>query len=173
MLRTPRLLPSPNRALDLPRAPRRKLYQEADVGCASCHPLPLTTTAALPTPFSPFGLPVRFPPVVTPTLAPDGGDVSRVSAGFLETFPETQQAPTGLRIGATPLRGMWDRPHTRMLHDGRAHSLREVLATPGHPVLKPGEVGQNERYGSFDTHGGISQLDRYQVEDLMNFLLTL
>ena len=174
MLRTPRLLPNPNRALDLPTAHRgEKLYTEAGVGCGSCHPLPVTTTASLPAPFSPFGLPVRFPPVVTPTLAPDGGDVSRVSAGFMETFPDALQTSTGLRIGATVLRGLWDRPNTRMLHDGRAQSLREVLAPPGHPVLMPGEVGRNERFGSFDTHGGISQLDRYQVEDLMNFLLTL
>lgn len=174
MLRTPRLLPNPNRALELPTAHRgQKLYQEAGVGCASCHPLPVTTTAALPTPFSPFGLPVRFPPVVTPTLAPDGGDASQVSDGFIGTFPDTVQLPNGLRMGATVLRGLWDRPHTRMLHDGRAHSLREVLAPPGHPVLQRGEIGRNERFGSFDTHGGISQLDRYQVEDLMNFLLTL
>ncbi len=174
MLRTPRLLPNPNRALELPTAQRgEKLYQEAGVGCAACHPLPITSTASQPTPFSPFGLPVRFPPVVTPTLAPDGGDVSQVSDGFIETFPDTLQTSTGLRIGATVLRGLWDRPQTRMLHDGRARSLREVLAPPGHPVLKPGEVGHNERSGSFDTHGGTSQLDKYQVEDLMNFLLTL
>ncbi|MBK7859782.1 MAG: hypothetical protein IPJ65_14405 [Archangiaceae bacterium] len=131
MLRTPRLLPNPNRHLQLPSADRgAALFQDPQVGCGACHPLPLTTTASLPRPFSPSGLPVRFPPVVTPSLTPDGADASKVTDGFLETFPDTLQSSTGLRIGATVLRGLWDRPHTRLLHDGRARSLREVLAPP-------------------------------------------
>ena len=174
MLRTPRLLPNPNRFLDLPSARRgRVLFEDAAVGCGLCHPLPNTTTANQPVLFSPAGMPVRFPPVLSPTRAPDGSDASRVTPGFIQTFPQTAQGPEGLRVGATPLRGLWDRPKTRLLHDGRARSLREALATPGHPALRPGEVGHNERDGVFDTHGGTSQLDRYQLEDLMNFLLSL
>lgn len=173
MLRTPRLLPNPNRGLDLPSARRGKLlFQDPNVGCNSCHPLPVTSTATLPQPFSPSGMPVRFPPVITPTLAPDGSDVSRVTAGFIGSFPQTLQGPEGLRIGATELRGIWDRPR-RLFHDGRARSLPQALATPGHAILKPGEPGFNERYGSFDTHGGTSQLSKYQLYDLINFLLTL
>jgi DNA-binding beta-propeller fold protein YncE len=174
MLRTPRLLPNPNRALDLPTARRGKaLYESVGVGCSNCHPQPATTTATLPQPFSPFGMPVRFPPVVSPSRSPSGSDASQVTQGFIGSFPQTQQGPGGLNIGATPLRGLWDRPHTRLLHDGRARSLREVLATPGHAVLHPGEHGCNERDGTVDTHGGTSQLDKYQVEDLISFLHTL
>lgn len=174
MLRTPRLLPNPNRALALPTARRgESLYKQPGVGCATCHPLPNTTTATLPTLFSPSGMPVRFPPVITPERRPDGTDAMLVTQQFIDTFPQTVQGPEGLHIGATPLRGLWDRPRTRMLHDGRGRSLRETLATPGHSALLPGDVGRNERDGVFDTHGGTSQLDRYQLADLMNFVLTL
>jgi len=174
MLRTPRLLPNPNRALDLPSARRgRALYMDAGVGCVSCHPLPLTTTATAPVPFSPFGMPVRFPPVITPETRPDGSDAMLVNDAFIATFPLTVQTEAGLHVGATPLRGIWDRPQTRIYHDGRARSLRQALATPGHAALRPGEQGFNERKGSFDTHGGTSQLDKYQLEDLIQFVLTL
>ncbi len=174
MLRTPRLLPNPNAALDLPTARRgARLFEEAAVGCVFCHPLPNATTSTQPEHFSPFGAPVRFPAVITPTLDPEGHDASLVNERFLGTFPQTLQDGSGLRLGATPLRGLWDRPQTRFYHDGRARSLREALATPGHPALGEGETGHNERRGVLDTHGGTSHLDRYQLEDLMNFLLTL
>lgn len=174
MLRTPRLLPNPNRALALPTARRgESIFTRPDAGCSSCHALPRTTTASLPTLFSPAGMPIRFPPVISPTRAPDGGDASMVTPGFIGSFPQTVQGAEGLHVGATPLRGVWDRPHTRFFHDGRARSLRQALATPGHEALREGEPGFNERDGSFDTHGGTSQLDRYQLEDLINFLLTL
>lgn len=173
MLRTPRLLPNPNRWLALPTAARgAQLYAEPGVGCARCHPLPITTTAEDPVPFSPAGLPVRFPPVITPTQSDAHSDATRVTSGFIMTFPRTLQGDEGLRIGATPLRGIWDRPRS-FFHDGRARSLREALSTPGHPALRAGEVGFNERDGTRDTHGGTSQLDRYQLEDLINFLETL
>jgi DNA-binding beta-propeller fold protein YncE len=174
MLGTPRLLPNPNNALDLPTARRGKaLYQMSDTGCNGCHPLPLTTTATLPVPFSPFGMPVRFPPVITPERRPDGSDAMLVINTFISTFPDTVQTAAGLHVGSTPLRGLWDRPQTRFYHDGRARSLRGALATPGHAALRPGEVGHNERDGVRDTHGGTSHLDKYQLEDLKNFLLTL
>lgn len=174
MLRTPRLLPNPNRALNLPSARRGKeLYMDPGVGCNNCHPLPLTTTASAPQPFSPFDMPIRFPPVTTPETRPDGSDAMLVNDAFIATFPLTIQTEAGLHIGATPLRGFWDRPQTRIYHDGRARSLTQALATPGHAILKPNEPGFNERKGSFDTHGGTSQLDRYQLKDLIQFVLTL
>ncbi len=174
MLGTPRLLPNPNLAMDLPTARRGKaLFQMTDTGCNSCHPLPLTTTATLPVPFSPFGMPVRFPPVVTPERRPDGSDAMLVINTFLSTFPDTVQTAAGLHMGATPLRGLWDRPQTRFYHDGRARSLRGALATPGHTALRQGEFGHNERDGVRDTHGGTSHLDKYQLQDLVNYLLTL
>ena len=174
MLRTPRLLPNPNRAMHLPTARRGKIiFEQAGAGCSSCHALPRTTTATLPTPFSPAGMPVRFPPVISPTRAPDGTDASMVTDGLSGTFRMTGVGRGGVGVGATPLRGLWDRPRTRLYHDGRARSLREALATPDHAVLEEGEPGFNERDGVFDTHGGTSQLDKYQLEDLMSFLLTL
>ena len=173
MLRTPRLLPNPNQAQDLPRARRGKvLYEDPNVGCNSCHPLPLTTTATLPTLFSPSDMPIRFPPVISPETTPEGKDSSRLTPGFVGSFPQTLQGPEGVRFGATPLRGLWDRAR-RFYHDGRARSLREALATPGHAILRPGEQGFNERKGTFDTHGGTSQLTRYQLQDLIHFLHTL
>ena len=174
MLRTPRLLPNPNRDLQLPSARRGKeLYLDPGVGCNHCHPLPLTTTATLPVPFSPFNMPVRFPPVISPETRPDGSDAMLVNDAFIATFPLTVQTQAGLHVGATPLRGMWDRPQTRLFHDGRARSLTQALATPGHAALHAGEPGFNERKGSLDTHGGTSQLDKYQLQDLMQFVLTL
>ncbi len=174
MMRTSRLLPNPNAAVALPAARRGKaLFESPAVGCAFCHPLPLTTTAAEPVPFSPFETPIRFPPVISPSRTPGGEDASRVTPGFIATFPLTLQGPEGLHLGSTPLRGLWDRPETRLYHDGRARSLREALATPGHPALAPGETGHNERDGVFDTHGGTSQLTRWQLEDLMAFLRSL
>ncbi len=174
MMRTPRLLPNPNRALNLPTALRgAALFKDPGVGCNNCHPLPATTTATGPVPFSPYGMPVHFPPVISPERRPDGSDAMLVNGTFLATFPLTVQDAAGLHVGSTPLRGLWDRPQTRFYHDGRARSLRQTLATPGHAILQPGEKGYNERNGSFDTHGGTSQLTKYQLQDLIHYILTL
>ncbi|MBI2376617.1 MAG: YncE family protein [Deltaproteobacteria bacterium] len=174
MLSTPRLLPNPNAHLKLPSLRRgRALFEEPSVGCGFCHPLPRTTNATRPALFAPFRTPIRFAPVISPSRAPDGADASRVTAGFITTFPETVQGPQGLHFGSTPLRGLWDRPSTRFFHDGRGRSLRESLAPPGHPILQPGDIGRNERDGVFDTHGGTSHLSRWQLEDLMSFVLSL
>lgn len=98
------------------------------------------------------------------------------------------------------LRGIFDRPPV-FLHHARTRSLREVLCTPEHPGLRryrypvlqgpedvrPGrrEVGFNEITGrtpegplnpqdqTFDTHGGTSHLTARQIEDLLNFILTI
>lgn len=177
LLAAPRLPPNPNRALDLAAARRgAELYQRAEVGCATCHPLPVTATAVEPA-FSPAGIAVRLPPVITPTLAPDGSVADLVTQGFRDTFSvgglgPTEQGPEGIHLGVTQLRGIWDRA-PRFFHDGRAHSLRAALLTPGHPALPAGEVGCNERGGVLDTHGGTSQLDADQLDDLIAFLLTL
>ena len=177
LLAAPRLLPNPNRALGLASAARgEQLYRRAEVGCQSCHPLPLTTIAVEPD-FDPFGTPVRLPPVITPTLAPDGTVADLVTQGFRDTFTVgtlggALQGPEGIHLGVPQLRGIWDRA-PRFFHDGRAHSLKEALLTPGHAALDPGEHGFNERAGVIDTHGGTSQLTRAELDDLMSFLLTL
>lgn len=98
------------------------------------------------------------------------------------------------------LRGIFDRPPV-FLHHGRARSLREVLCTPQHPALeqyrypvlqgleevRPGrmEIGMNEITARspagmlnpmdqiFDTHGGTSHLPKRQIEDILNFMLSI
>ncbi|MDP6057660.1 MAG: hypothetical protein QGH33_02155, partial [Pirellulaceae bacterium] len=98
------------------------------------------------------------------------------------------------------LRGIFDRPPV-FLHHARARSLREVLCTPGHPALRryrypvlqgkeevrPSrlEIGFNETTGRtpagpldpenqvLDTHGGTSQLTPRQIEDVINFMLSI
>lgn len=176
LLASPRLPPNPNRALELAAAARgRDLYEHPAVGCASCHPLPITTIASEPA-FSPSGMPVRMPPVITPTLDPSGAICDTVTDGFRGTFQTgglgpTEQGPEGIHFGIPQLRGLWDRA-PRFFHDGRAHSLPSALLPPGHPALG-GAPGFNERYGMPDTHGGTSQLSPGEVDDLLAFLLTL
>jgi DNA-binding beta-propeller fold protein YncE len=170
LMQRPRFLPNPNAALDLPAARRgRALYESPGVGCASCHPLPLTTVTR---DFNPFRIPLRMPPVVSPRRRPAGADADRVTAGFLQTFPTVEQSKGGLFLGVNQLRGIWDRAE-RFLHDGRARSLREALASPGHPVLRHWETGFNETGGVSDTHGATSNLTPDQMEDLIAFLHTL
>ncbi|MCC7334220.1 MAG: hypothetical protein IT422_03955 [Pirellulaceae bacterium] len=98
------------------------------------------------------------------------------------------------------LRGIFDRPPV-FLHHARTRSLREVLCTPEHPALRryrlpvlqgtedvrPGrrEIGFNETTArtpagplnpqdqAFDTHGGTSHLTARQIEDLLNFMLSI
>lgn len=98
------------------------------------------------------------------------------------------------------LRGIFDRPPV-FLHHARARSLREVLCTPGHPALRRyrypvyqgneqvrdsrREIGFNETTARtpagpldpedqiFDTHGGTSHLTPRQIEDLLNFMLSI
>ncbi|MFW5875286.1 MAG: hypothetical protein ACOCXM_00985 [Myxococcota bacterium] len=100
-----------------------------------------------------------------------GADVDRTSPAFLGTFPRARQTEGGLRSGVTQLRGAWNR--TRFLHHGRAGSLREVLAPPGHPALRPGERGLNERDGQPNTHGSTSHLTADELEALVAFVETL
>lgn len=177
LLAAPRLPPNPNAALGSSSAERgRELYSRADVGCATCHPLPITTIASEPA-FSPAGLPARLPPVITPTLDPEGHPADLVTQGFRNTFTVaglggTEQGPEGIHIGVPQLRGIWDRAD-RFYHDGRARSLREALVPPGHEALLPGEHGFNERYGVIDVHGGTSQLTPDKVDDLIQYLRTL
>ncbi len=177
LLASPRLPPNPNRALDLAGAARgAELYARVELGCASCHPLPVTTVTIEPA-FSPAGIPVRVPPVITPSLAPDGTVADTVTEGFRDTFSvgglgPTEQGPEGIHFGIPQLRGLWDRA-PRFFHDGRARSLRGALASPGHPALAPGEVGHNQRWGQPDTHGGTSQLTPDELDDLITYLLTL
>jgi cytochrome c peroxidase len=146
------------------------LFESSETGCATCHPLPTTTISP---DFNPNDLPLLFPALVTPRLNQDSGEAAdAVNPLFLGTFPDTQQDASGLHLGVPQLRGIWDRAD-RFLHDGRARSLREAIATPNHPALRPGETGYNETYGMRDTHGATSHLSAEQLEDLIAFLRSL
>lgn len=166
----------------------RLLFESGTVGCSFCHGLPDASgvEAAVDS------LPPRLGPVVSPDRAEDGTNLDLLGETFLTWFPDAEQdacedvcSPEScaldpdacddlrnVRLGVPSLRGLWDRT-PRFLHDGRARSLREVLCTPGHPALLPGEIGFNERDGIPDTHGGTSQLSPTEIEDLVAFLLTL
>jgi hypothetical protein len=183
------LLPNPND----PAAPEARrgeaIFEALETGCSACHPAP---TFAVSTDNNPFGLPLRMGPVVTPVRGEGGVNLDLLSSGFLATFPISEQdsceavcggdacaadaqvcdANLNVRLGVPSLRGIWDRADGK-LHDGRARSLREVICTPGHPALAPGEQGYNERDGAVDTHGGTSHLSPRDVEALIAYLNTL
>ncbi len=189
LLVTPKLLPNPN-PLDTASAKRgRALFESASTGCSACHPSP---TFAVSTTVNPLGSPIRMGPVVASNRASDGTNLDLFAAGFVQTFPQSEmdsceeicgeamceqdsRACDNLRdvyFGVPSLRGIWDRAQG-MLHDGRARGLREVLATPGHPVLEGMEVGHNERDGVVDSHGGTSHLTPQQIRDLVNYMKAL
>ncbi len=170
LLVRPRFLPNPSAPDPSPAAARgRSIYESPAVGCNTCHPLPLTTVTAA---FNPAGVPLRFPAVITPRLSGAGTPADDLTPGFLQTFPDAEQDDGGVRFGVPQLRGIWDRAE-RLYHDGRARGLREALATPGHPALRPGESGFNETHGMPDTHGATSQLSSEELSDLISFLETL
>ncbi len=188
LLAAPRLLPNPNpRSAAAARGER--LFERFDVGCAGCHPAPAYTVADDVTGANPAA---RMLPVVTPMRDAEGRNLDLLAPGFVATFalaeqdrcedvapiaacaadPSAGDADRQVRFGAPSLRGLWDRA-PGMLHHGRARGLREVLCAPGHPALRPGEVGRNERDGVPDSHGGTSHLSVAEIEDLIAFLQTL
>lgn len=172
LLSRPRLLPNPNAAVAGSTVDHgRRIFTSSEAGCATCHPLPTGATAQ-PT-FTTEALgPLTFPYVITPNREPTSGlDVDRANPAFLGTFPLARQTDAGLRVGVPSLRGIWDR--SLFLHHGGARSLRETLATPGHPILRGSERGFNERDGQANTHGGTSHLSVAELEALIAFVETL
>jgi hypothetical protein len=168
LLHRSRLLPVPNPP-DTPAARRgAALFANPVVGCLGCHDGPGFAASTV----ADVVRRVHFGPVVTPNRSPDGRNLDVVSAGFRATFPDTVSDMTDIELGAPTLRGLWAHPR-RFLHDGRARSVREVLATPGHPALTPGERGFNELDGRPDAHGATSHLSPSQLADLAAYLETL
>lgn len=167
----------------------RAIYEDPRTACATCHPAPAFTVS---TDVNPGNISLFFGPVVTPNRDEDGTNLDIFSDGFIDSFPLVSQDSCedlcgpeacaadpfvcddirNVLLGATTLRGIWDRSPS-MLHDGRAQGLREVLCTPGHPALQPGETGFNERDGVPDTHGGTSHLSPADIDDLIAYILTL
>ncbi len=144
------------------------LFASAELGCATCH---TGAGFAASTSDGP-GVRLHFGPVISVPYSPDGRNLDLVSAGFQGTFPDLVQDAQGVEFGVTTLRNLW--AHASLfLHDGRAHSLREAILTPGHAALLPGEHGYNETNGIPNTHGATSQLLPDQVDDLIAYMLSL
>jgi len=156
--------PNPGDTADVRRG--RALFESSEVGCSTCH-----TGAALAASNSdsPVGR-LHFAPVISPSRMSDGSNGDLVNDLFLVTFPEVVQADGRIEFGVPVLRGLWARGNL-FLHDGRARNLREVLLTPGHPALRPGERGFNEVDGIPDTHGATSSLSARQLDDLIAYIL--
>ncbi len=183
------LLPNPNDPDTQIALRGRAIFESTQTGCSVCHPAP---SFAVSTEVNPAGIPVVMGPVVTPLRAEDGTNLDLFADGLAQTSPRAEmdscEAVCGeeacaadpwscddlrnVRFGVPSLRGLWDRA-PMFLHDGRAKSLREVLCTPGHVALQPGETGYNERDGVVDTHGGTSHLSAQEIEDLSVYILSL
>ncbi len=160
----PRLLPNPFDRGRLSVRRGEKLFNHPQVGCASCHPPP--NFARKDFPENPQQ---AMPPMVALTVR----DASFTLVGMnrldsangyrrdLEPWDRGRAEENQGHFTPFQLRGIWDRPPV-FLHNGMARTLREVLATPGHPALgrfkypvliggvpeRPGrrEVGFNETF---------------------------
>ncbi|MBI2899386.1 MAG: hypothetical protein HYY17_04330 [Planctomycetes bacterium] len=128
----PHLLPNPfdPKARSVERG--RRLFNDPQVGCVSCHPPPDFTRKDFAT----------LPPLVTTTVR-DGSftliGMNRLDAingvrRDLEPWDAGRVEERQANYTTLQLRGLWDRPPV-FLHNGLARSLREVVATPGHAAL--------------------------------------
>lgn len=169
-----RLLPNPNHqfptalmAASIARG--LALFQSPEVRCSQCHPV------------GPFTTNLTIPEVITGTWFDN-------ALMFKTRQPGTFNVPS--------LRGIFDRPSV-FTHDGRAKSIRSAILSPGHPALanevdgcqhlddnidqfqngivQPVHNGRgcNELHGVHDVHGTTSQLTPDQVDDLVNFVLSI
>lgn len=176
----PRLLPNPEDPADPMVAQGKAVFEDARVGCAQCHPAPAFTDKVRV-----YNGNRSFPPLVT--AAPRDNVHTLVSADRLDAINGYVRAWDPLDGGrveehegffvAPSLRGLWARP-PRLLHHGRAVSLREVVCTPGHPALRPlpygrHEQGLNERDGVPDTHGVTSHLSVWEIECLLRYVRSI
>ena len=197
------LLPNPYD----PEYPSRKrgeqLFSNASVMCSVCHAAPEFTNKTVELTHND----TRSLPQLTTTTR---RDASYTLAGVraverANEEPGLDLAPTDRgrvesgegRFTTMQLRGIFDRPPV-FLHHGRARSLREAIATPGHPGLQRFrlpvymgtehvraqrmEQGFNELTRRLpdgrlaladqliDSHGGTSHLSASQLRDLVDFM---
>lgn len=194
-----RLLPNPFDQENPSVKRGRILFNDLSVGCVTCHRPPHFTNkseelthnaeAVLPALIS-FTEREKSFTLVGPHYMDRVNGYTR----DLETWDggriERQQG----HVTSFPLRGLFDRPFA-FLHHGRALSLRETFATPGHyslrrfrysPLRGGEEIRPDGRERGFnelsflrertympDTHGATSHLTALQVQDLENFLLSI
>jgi DNA-binding beta-propeller fold protein YncE len=70
------------------------------------------------------------------------------------------------------LRGNWFQ--TNFLRHGHAHTLKEAILAPGHPLLGEGEQGfAVNALGAFDVHGVTSKLTADDFDALYSFVLSI
>ncbi|MBI2378187.1 MAG: hypothetical protein HYV07_29570 [Deltaproteobacteria bacterium] len=202
---SPKLLPNP---FD-PESPSvirgARVFSDVRVMCSICHAPPEFTNKTRELADNPRR---ALPPLTTITRRDASYTLASVHAveaangrkPDMDPLDEGRVEETEGSFTTMQLRGLFERP-SAFLHHGRARSLREVVATPGHrglgryrlPVMmgledvRPGrlEVGFNELTRTLangapdpadrvvDTHGGTSQLTPRQLDALVDFLRSL
>lgn len=115
----------------------KKLFEDPQVGCISCHPSPhFAKKDFLDNPTQ------SMPPVIMFTvrdgsftlLSKNREDYNNGKQRDLEPWDQGRMETRQGHFTTFPLRGIWDRPAS-FLHNGLARTLQEVCATPGHPAL--------------------------------------
>ncbi|GAB4144059.1 MAG: hypothetical protein Fur0037_11830 [Planctomycetota bacterium] len=155
----------------------RDLFFDPQVGCSACHPPPDFTRKDLP------ANETRSLPALVATTRRDGAftliGMNRLDAlnGYerdLEPWDRGRAEQHEGHYTITQLRGIWDRPPV-FLHNGLARSLREVVATPGHPALRrfryePLLGGEPERPGLAEVGFNATCLTAQRTFALSNLL---
>lgn len=134
----PRLLPNPFDQTSRSVLRGKALFQRPQVGCATCHPSPHFAKKDFPD-----NPQQAIAPVVTLTTRDASFTLISMNRldyinGYLrdlEPWDIGREEQVQGQFTTFPLRGIWDRPPV-FLHNGMARTLREVLATPGHPALR-------------------------------------
>ena len=133
----PRLLPNPFGAGNASVRRGKKLFETPQVGCISCHPPPHFAKKDFP------DNPTQSMAPLVPLTVRDGAftlvgmnrlDLVNGVRRDLEPWDSGRVEEHQGHFTTFPLRGLWDRPPV-FLHNGMARTLREVVATPGHPAL--------------------------------------
>lgn len=135
----PRLLPNPFDQKSQSVARGKVLYEDPQVGCVSCHPAPHFAKKDFAD-----NVQQAFAPLVT-LSARDGSStlvgmyrLDKINGLRRDLEPRSLDRAEEVQGHFTSfgLRGIWDRPPT-FLHNAMARTLHEVVATPGHPGLRP------------------------------------
>ena len=94
-------------------------------------------------------------------------NLANVDRGF---FPGNVR---GQPLANTPsLRGIWWQ--TNFLRHGLAHSFKEAVLAPGHPLLGQGELGfAVDALGHFDVHGTTSKMSEADFDALRTFVKSI
>jgi len=81
--------------------------------------------------------------------------------------------PLGVAQANTPsIRGIWWQPN--YLRHGLAHSVGEAILGPGHPSLKPGELGfAIDVLGNLDVHGTTSTMNQTDFDALIVYISSI